>query len=220
MCKKFEFAVLIFSAICAIQFFSCSSDSSIDLSSGSEETLRQLAAKKEEEMLWTRELESVRLTKEINTSSKVSTNIKLSPEIYAVSNSDFLPIYPSLSGFGSLDTTEINSELKNFLVKFADSVCSWKLDSSLVKESSVFSLVIFKNDVENNWESFFGKKFEITDDISIFDSYIFGEPFAEENSVIVPIRFKNSSGYLDIHLFIDKTDGFKIAQIFIQNWGK
>lgn len=220
MCRKNYVFAIFLAVVFEILFFSCSADSSIDLSSGAEETLRQLAAKKEEELLWTRELESVRLTKEINTSSAVSSSVKLSPEIYSVSNSDFIPLYPSISGFGSLNTTEISAELKKFLDEFSNSVAAWKLESSYMKTSSVFSLVVFKYDVEHKWKSFFGKDFEISEENPLFSSFFYGEPFFEEQSIIVPVRFKNESGFIDIHLYIDKSDEFKVVQIFIQNWGK
>ena len=100
---RFYISVFLFLPL-AIVFFSCSNGNQIDLSLGSEETLRSLSMKKEEDILWTREIESVRLTKDINTSSSVSSVIKLTPEIILLSEVEKSPLYPNLTGFGSLDT--------------------------------------------------------------------------------------------------------------------
>ena len=216
---RFYISVFLFLPL-AIVFFSCSNGNQIDLSLGSEETLRSLSMKKEEDILWTREIESVRLTKDINTSSSVSSVIKLTPEIILLSEVEKSPLYPNLTGFGSLDTREISIELKAFLNKFSESVKKWTLDEKLMEADSLFSLILFKYDVEENWKTFFGRDFNVDEKNPLFESFIYGEPFIAETNVIVPVRFKTNKEHLDLHLYVNTSGDFKITQILIEKWGK
>lgn len=199
-------------------FFSCNNNVPIDLSSGSDETLRQAALRREQSLMWAREIESVRLTRDITTSPVISKNVKFSPEVFAVSSDDYQPVYPGLEGFGSLDTSEITQELSVFLEKVAASIASWPLDSKYMEKDSLFSLILFKSDVEKSWKNEFGNSFPEGD--RVFDSLIFGEPFVESEAVLVPVRFFHKKNYLDLELYIYTGDKFSIGQILINRWGK
>lgn len=137
-----------------------------------------------------------------------------------VSASDESPVYPSLEGFGSLDSTQLSPEAKSSVEKFVKSVISWNFDESLMEKTSIFSLVLFKYDIESGWKNSFGSEFPSDAEKELFSSYYFGEPFVEEESLSLPVRLKNSMGFVDIQLFIDKTENFKISQILIKKWGK
>lgn len=220
MNKKSFLSATVLSLLMFLLFSACSNGSSIDLSSGSEENLKQIAAKRESSLLWTRELESIRLTREINTVSAVSSNLKLSPEVIIVSSSDRTPLFPVLDSFGSLDTTGITSDLKTFLDGFSESVIKWKLEISMMNQASAFSLILFKNDVESAWKEKMGIPFLVTEELPLFTSKIYGEPTFIGDEIIVPVRFECKSGSLDIRLHIDSSDQFKIGQIVILRWGK
>lgn len=218
MCKNLFFvAVTIFSGFL---FFSCSQETSIDLNSGSDETLRMTFSERNSSVIWSREIENTVLSRKINTSAFVSSNLKLEPEIYLVSASDEAPVYPSLEGFGSLDSTQLSPDAKVSVEKFIKSVISWNFDESLVEKTSLFSLILFKNDIESGWKNNFGVEFPSDAEKALFSSYYFGEPFVEEESLSLPVRLKNSRGFVDIQLFVDKTENFKISQILIKKWGK
>lgn len=218
MCRNPFFAVILI--FLSVLFFSCSSDSSIDLISGSDETLRMTFSERNSNVIWSREIETSVLSRKINTSAYVSSNLKLEPEAYLVSASDEAPVYPSLEGFGSLDSTQISPEVKSAIEKFIGNIISWNFDENLVGENSIFSLVLFKYDIENGWKNNFEEDFPSDAEKKLFSTYYYGEPFVEEESVSVPIRLKNSKGFVDIQIFIDKTENFKISQILIKKWGK
>ena len=218
MCRNPFFAVtLIF---LSILFFSCSSDSSIDLISGSDETLRVTFSERNSNVIWSREIESSVLSRKINTSAYVSSTVKLEPEVYLASANDETPVYPSLAGFGSLDSTQISPEAKSAVGKFIGNIITWNFDENLVKENSLFSLVLFKYDIENGWKANFAEDFPSDAEKKLFTTYYYGEPFVEEESLSVPVRLKNSKGFVDIQIFVDKTENFKVSQILIKKWGK
>ena len=219
MCRKsLSFAAfLIF--VLEFLFFSCSSDSTIDLNSGSEETLRMTFSQRNSSIIWAREIENSVLSRKINTSAYVSSNLKLEPELYLAAVTEEAPVYPSLDGFGSLDSTQLVPEAKKIVEKIAENIVSWKFDESLFNANSIFSLVLFKYDVENCWKENFGENFPAGEEQK-FSAYYFGEPFVEEEFISVPLRFRNSKGFVDVQLFIDRSQNFKIAQILVKKWGK
>ncbi len=218
MCKRAFFAVILI--FLSVLFFSCSSDSTIDLISGSDETLRTTFSERNSSVIWSWEIENSVLLRKINTSAYVSSNLKLEPESYLVSASDEAPVYPSLDGFGSLDSTQISPEAKTVIEKFVGNIILWDFDENLVKKNSLFSLVLFKYDIENGWKSNFAEDFPSDAEKKLFNVYYYGEPFVDEEALSVPVRLKNSKGFVDIQIFIDKTENFKISQILIKKWGK
>ena len=219
MCKK-SLLFVAFLFFLELIFFSCSSETPIDLNSGSGETLRMTFSGRNSSVIWSREIENSVLSRKINASAYISSNLKLGPEIYIVSAADEPPVYPSLSGFGSLDSTQISPEAKSTVENFVKNIISWNFDENLVSKNSVFSLILFKYDIENGWKNGFGEEFPSDSEKKLFSSYYFGEPFVEEDSLLVPVRLKNSKGFVDIQLFIDKTENFRITQILIKKWGK
>lgn len=219
MCKKSLFFAAVSVFVSGFLFFSCSSDSSIDLNSGSEETLRMTFSQKNSSTIWAREIESSVLSRKINTSAYISSNLKLEPELYLAAVTEETPVYPSLNGFGSLDSTQLVPEAKQIVEKIAENIIFWNFDESLFEKNSVFSLILFKYDVENGWKEKFGADFPSGEERK-FSVYYCGEPFIEEDFISVPLRFKNSKGFVDVRIFIDRSQNFKIAQILVKKWGK
>lgn len=220
MCKKNLFFSAVSIIAAGLLFFSCSSESQIDLNSGSDETLRMTFSSRNSEVIWSREIESSLLSKKINTSSYVSSNLKLDPEVYMISSTDEEPVYPSIDGFGSLDSTKISPEVKKIVDSFAQNVISWNFDENLIQKNSIFSLAMFKYDVESGWKNNFNEDFPLTAEKKLFSSYYCGEPFVDEEFLSVPLRFKTPKKFIDVQIFIDKTENFKITQILVKKWGK
>ena len=213
--------ILVFSISIFLVFSSCSGSQGLETANFDKETLRGIALEKERETLWTRELESVRLE----------------PHIVAAAELNGSYIFPYLSGFGSLDTTGISKELSEFLEKFCTAVSEWKISADFFAEDSLFSLVLFKNDVEKLWKDIFNTDFPannlIKNDKSnekrmesqkVFISYIYGAPFTENSGVFVPVRFYAQKGIVDAALFIENSgeasekSEVKIRQIQIIKW--
>lgn len=220
MCRKNNFLLILLLFAYSMFFFSCSSEAVLDLSSGSEETLKASVKKRAEDVLWTRECEGIKLTRKISNMTDVSSKLNLNPMIVLLSDVENVPIYPAIEGFSSLDTTLFTSEVKNTVEKFSQNVISWVFDESLICENSIFTLILFKYDVETLWKENFLQDFPSDDEKKLFTNVYYGEPFIDENSVCTPIRFMNSKGFMDVQIIMDKTESFKICQIIIKKWGK
>lgn len=206
--------------LCAL-FFSCSNDQNNDRFNSDTATIKQLTLNRDEQLLWTRELESVRLLLDLKKNQSVSEKIFLEPVVMISANTGKNPIYPILEDFGSLDTSGITKELRVFLDEFCNNVASWKTDALNIKSSSLFSLILFKYDLESKWSENFGVSFpEINEDSKIFDSWFYGEPFINDNEIQLPVRLICNSGIVDLKLFIDSSENFKIDGIQIIKWEK
>lgn len=206
-------------------FFSCSNAQNIEIAHLDDDTLKIISSEKEKTLIWTRELESVRLTRDYSKNAFATSDVHLLPTSITTAETQNLPIYPHIQGFGSLDTSELSSELKTFLNEFCVSVSEWNLKDVKVDENAVFSLVLFKNDVEEIYKQEKGEKFssstvETTENgealkAKYFDRWLFGEPFFDENYVQVPIRFFRKDWTLDVEVYVETGAEFKILQIVV-----
>lgn len=229
--------ILIFSISIFLVFSSCSGSQGLETANFDKETLRGIALEKERETLWTRELESVRLLQETSEIPEIAKGIRLEPHIAAAAELSGSYIFPYLSGFGSLDTTGTSKELSEFLEKFCTSVSEWKISADFFAEDSLFSLVLFKNDVEKSWKDIFNTDFPANnlskndeqdkkhaESQKVFISYIYGASFTEDSGVFVPVRFYAQKGFVDAALFIENSgeasekSQIKIRQIQIIKW--
>ena len=235
MKKSLFFVISIFS-LCS--FISCSHNQSTDIIYLNEDTLQSITEIKENELQWTRELESVRLLRDISKNEAVSSSVKLTSPVISIAYPEYFgsPVYPFLPGFGSLNTSLINSELKKNLDDFCSSISAWTFSEKALDSSSLFFLALFKFDIENGWKDFFDSDFpsqkkqteispaeegeEVKEEKnSVFDRYIYGEPFFDEESVQIPVRFFCNKGSVDVLLYCSK-DTFKFNQIIIKKWNK
>lgn len=221
LCKFFEKSFFI---LLLLSFFSCSNTQIVDVASFSNETLKEISEKKDDELLWTRELESVRLTRDYSKNQATTTNFKLSPESISIANTRNQVIYPFLQDFGSLDTSSISSDLEVYLDDLCSLISQWNLESIKCDENSIFSLALFKNDVEHLWKKEFVEEFPIFDKesltednkIIIFNEWIFGQPFFSEDSIQVPIRFYCKNGSVDVKIYIKNDLNYLVEQIELQ----
>lgn len=227
---------------------SCSNSQGQEPAAFDKETLRTLSLEKENQTLWTRELEADRLLQDFSAVPEVAPDIQLEPRVAAAAELGGNSLYPLLQGFGSLDTAGISNELATFLTAFCASISVWNFRAEDFADSSIFSVVVFKTDVEKSWKPVFGTEFPIRHEKAaeaqreysgdetasngksvpeppkqtLFLSYIYGAPFAEDGGALVPVRFYAENGILDAALFIDMTadsgessEGLKISQIQI-----
>ena len=225
----------ICAVFCILLFFSCSNSQSLEAANLTEETLKNAAAQKDSELLWTRELESVRLTRDYSKNVAAAKNFKLSPGAISVANTNADSVYPCLPDFGSLDNSSLSTELTAFLESFCNEIALWNLNAVKMEQDSEFSLVLFKYDVEENWLSVYGRPFpvakpavaenssEVPDGGSaseekkrLFSDWLYGMPFFDGDSVLVPVRFTSSFGTLDVSVYVCTGSAFAVRQIEIQ----
>lgn len=192
-------------ALVAFATFSCSSQAGEDEEVISKTgILKAESDKKAEQLLWTRELEGVRLSKRYDNAPSVKKGVPLTPEVMSVVGVLSEPVYPTLPGFGSLNDSAISGELRGFLLECVDALSEWDLGALKINKDKLFSLVLFKNDVE--------KKFSEPH----FDNYLLGEPFFGAATIQVPIRLfvgeKAAGKSIDVILEVCRADGNTISQ--------
>lgn len=208
-------------------FFSCSNSNVSDISE-IKENLFTKTNKEQSKNLWTRELESVRLVQKIDEDAKVLSTIKLTPEVINVSEIEFTDVYPFLDGFGSLNLSEIDENLLNFINESAKNIQYFTLEKLKYENTSKQSVVFFMNDLKENYSVKFNQKFpELSEEVQnsenavkVFSSYLIGEPIVDEKNIIVPIRFFNEKKFVDIQFYINSNSELKISLITILNWSE
>ena len=177
-------------------------------------------------MIWTRELESVRLLKDIKKIDGVVSSVKLNKYVIVASEDNGSEIYPSIKDFGSLDTTSISSELYTFLESFSQSLSLGKIDESLFNPKSVVFYVLFENDLKNIWKDlmgmdmpFFSEEEEknVLDSQKVFNSWLYGKPILFDSDIQVPVRYIKKNKFIDILMFMSDN---KIDEIQIIQWGE
>jgi len=193
-------------------FFSCSESETTIFEKGIEvETLKKSILNQSEQIQWLEPLEKNLLQdkkeeysdriedKEFATSIGATVLAPLEGEI----------IYPEIKGFGSIDISKMNSEVKKISENFAENIMAFQktpadekyLDKlyALMVTDKKYIMSVFLYDVEN---------LSVT-----FDSFILGQEHLGENFTQVPIRFYSEKTYFDVHLYIVKSNGWKIEQI-------
>lgn len=226
MCKIYSYLKCIF-LLFIFTFVSCSANNEEIIKYNVDENLHTIVSKKNEELIWTRELESARLLKDTKKMQGVSASVKLSKNVVIVSENSYPKIYPYLEGFGSLDTTSVSADLGKLIETFASSLCFGVFDEALFNSHAVFTFVLFQNDLKTLWKDLLKKDMptfpaEEQETISVsqkvFTSWIVGKPFVFDNEIQVPIRFEKDSIYIDVMLFVSVEN--KIEQIQITQWGE
>jgi hypothetical protein len=207
---------LLFTAV------SCANSHTVILSDNAGETLRSQSDRKNKEILWTRELESMRLVQDITHEDSVDKAVKLTPQTVVVSAAQAQPVYPFIDGFGSLDTSLITRDVRNVLDTFCKNVSTGLSADPCMADGCLYSYVLFADDLKNGWKSSFGEDIpEGSENSPLFTKMIYGAPFIDDADYEIPVRFECSKGYVDILLYFEKTGSeYKINQIEIQKWGK
>lgn len=224
MCKIYSYLKCIFLLLI---FISCSANNEEIIKYNVDENLHTIVSQKNEELIWTRELESVRLLKDTKKMEGVAASVKLSKNVVIASENNYPKIYPYLEGFGSLDTTLVSADLDKLLKTFASSLCFGVFDESLFNSQAVFSFVLFQNDLKNLWKELFKQDMPtfpeeeqetISNSQKVFTSWIVSKPYVFDNEIQVTIRFKKDAKYIDVMLFVSVEN--KIEQIQITQWGE
>jgi len=197
---------------------SCSAGHGNDKIFSDTNTIKELASEREKELLWTRELESVRLVLDTKKNAAVQDNIILEPVVMLGAQNSSGVIYPVLDGFGSLDTSSVSKDLKASLDKACTAISKWKISELNVESKNAYTAVLFKYDIENEWKSNFKAAFPAVAEGSVlFSSWLYGNPFAEDESIQIPVRFFSKYGTVDVLIFF-AASSYHINEIQIQKW--
>ncbi len=219
---------LFFIFILSLFYVSCSSGNNSENLSAGTENLLLMSQKIEDKTVWTRELEAVRLISDITKEEKILSSIQLKPPVINVSNIDFPPVFPVLEGFSSLDLSQTPDDLISFIKNLSDSVSDFSLSKIKSTKNGMESLIYFQNDLKAGYENYFSLKFpeyinQNEDEKSgvrekIFSSYLIGNPVSRENIVIALVRFYKNEFFMDVQMYIENSEDFKLSQIRILQW--
>ncbi|MCI5608907.1 MAG: hypothetical protein MR408_05640, partial [Spirochaetia bacterium] len=112
----------------------------------------------------------------------------------------------------------------------SDSVLDFSLSKIKTTKAGTESLIFFQDDLKNGYENYFSLKFpeyanQNEDEKSgarekIFSNYIIGNPVSRENIIIALVRFYKSESFMDVQMYIENNDDFKLSQIRILQWQK
>lgn len=198
---------------------SCANSSSAIVADYNAETLRSRAENKENSTLWTRELESMRLAEDITHAPDADSSVKLTPSAAAVCTYSAKPLYPQLEGFGSLDTSLLSQDVRNVLDSFCRAVSAEQPVDTLMAKDSLYSAVLFQDDLKGVWKERFNEDFpEKADGLELFTRTLYGEPFIDSGMYDIPVRLYCAAGYIDTDVSLVQEDGaFKINQIQIRD---
>ena len=203
----------LFAAIIMICLISCSNPQSSVLTS-QEDTLRNALEDKANKTVWTNEIEPERLTSKLNQNISVSTRDYVTPQMLNTIKELQNPVYPEIKGFASLDCSAMSESVLSLMNDFCTKLCKStdELKDYFSKEY-FFNYVFFKADIEPVIKDF--KTEEL-----IFDRYVICKAFENENLTQIPVRFYNNKDYVDLSIYLNYHNGYKITQIEVIRWGK
>ena len=236
MKKSYKSYIFIFSALFMLSVLSCKNNSEPKLVYADNDTIKQSVKEREQGITWTQELEKERLTEKINRSSmQLGSEVPYNKEIFKISKKNREIVYPEFEDFGSLDTRNIRSSLKEKLNNFCKSLSSVNHNGaeSYFSKKYIFNYVFFVKDLEDGWKSNFGQDYpkpekaakvkdseEEEDALDIFTKWTFGEPFIGSEIMQIPVRFYSTCGIIDVTVFLNSSGNNEFYQITINRWKK
>ena len=210
-------------------FFSCKNTTESKLVYTDADTIKKNVKEREQGITWTQEIEPKRLTEKITRSSmKLGSDVAYTKDLFKISNTNKAPVYPELSDFGSLDTRNLKSSVKDKLNNFCKSLSTENHSGadSYFSRKYIFNYVFFVNELESEWKNNFGKEYpremkeEKTEESGIFTKWTFGEPFIGSEIMQIPVRFYATCGIIDITVYLNSSGNNEIYQITIDRWKK
>ena len=214
--KIFLFSLLIF----LFGFNSCKNNSESKLVYTESNTIKQNVKEKEQEITWTNEIEGERLTQKINRNSiEIGADVPYNKEIYKLFKLSPVPVYPSYSDFGSLDTSNLKTSTKERLNSFCSALSTYNKNGadSFFSKKYIFNYVFLLDDLKSGWEKHFNAKLP---ENKLFSKWLFGEPFYGSDIIQIPVRFYADCGIIDMTVFLSSSGNNEIYQIIINRWEK
>lgn len=153
--------IVILSSFSLFLIFSCKVSNGSNLAYTDTETLKVEAEKREQQLSWTKELESSRLSEEIEfAENKISANIEKNPSVISILNINS-PVFPEFEDFGSLDASLLNQDVYSKIEQFCLAVNENIYNGPEVFFDSqyLFNYVFFREELKEGWQDFFKKDF-------------------------------------------------------------
>ena len=222
MKKALRSFIIIFSVITnLLAIISCSNSQESKLVYTENNTIKKSVKEKEVEITWTQELEGERLSKKITRGSmELGPDVIYDKELFKIQTKKPAPVYPSISEFGSLDTSALRPSVKNKLDDFCKAFSEVKHTgaASYFSNKYIFNYVFFMTDLEGDWSKKFGKK--LPEEGELFTKWIYGQPFNGADIIQIPVRFYADCGTIDMTVFLNSGGNNEFYQITIDRWKK
>lgn len=195
--------ISLFILFIAYSFVSCSSPEEL-FDSEYSETVKSYFNSAEEDVLWTKELETSVLTQSVQNDRGIEPSLGISPKnIFLSKVSGNTELYPAIEDFATLDTSDLPENAKSSLNGFCGALVSGRGADSFMAIGSVYSLVLFRYSLSETY----GKP-------GVFSSYVLGKPFINEKTLQVPVRFYlKRGGNLDVFVYLEPSPSCRIRQI-------
>ena len=201
--------------------FSCSNAPETKLVYTETDTIKQSVREREQTITWTQELEGEVLSERITKDSmKLGPDVVYGRDIYKISKSTQKPVYPSIEGFGSLDTSNLKISVKEKIEKFCEELSSKDYSgiSAYFSSKYLFNYVFFIKDFEEGWKKNFSE--ELPEEHPYFNKWIYGQPFNGVDIIQIPVRFYADCGTIDMTVFLNSGGNNEFYQITIDRWKK
>lgn len=180
-------------------FFSCSQKDIVIVSDT--ESIKSKIVLKDKNSFWTEPLEEEILQKDITKVQDISDNIQ--PSVEAINSLSHYKneLYPYIKDLGSLDNTLIDKELDYFLTSFCNNLIKGNFTdlASFFDDDYLFNLIFFEQDIKSSYKTILNTKYK---EKSPFITFLVCSPLDNFDLIEVPIRLKNTYGFIDIKLFI------------------
>ncbi len=178
-------------------------------------TLQELSHSRSSLVAWSSELEQASSGSEKKIA--VSPSVALTPQTIVAVEQEAKPVFPSLPGFTTLDTSALDGQtlylLKAFCENMEGTKSRWNSSESFMQADRAYALVVFLYDFENLALSY-GLNPASS---SVVQSYYLGTPFVSDTIVQCPVRlvFSDSESHTaDILVWLSKENAtVKISRL-------
>ncbi len=194
-------------------FVSCTDRKNLIISEHDDNTLKNQSMQKLLTVDWSDEIESNRLEGNIKERDDVSKRIKLNSSVILASHSqsEVKSVYPAVEGFGSLDTSDMDSLLYETVCSFCETFMKGDDVDSYFVSKNKFNLALFNYDFDKIKNEILKDK---EDDYVLFSKRLIGQCVVAEDVYQVPVRFYGNDFLLDIYCyFVKESNIYKVEQI-------
>lgn len=196
---------LFISILCVITLSSCSKKNKDIVIINEEDTIKKTITNKENEIFWTDAIDEEVLTTALSFPEIFENYNSLNINLVNSLSYSFSDCYPSIQNIGSLDHSEISSELNIFISRVCNAILSNPENSlcDFFDKEYLFNKTFFINDLKDIWKTKFNIEFS---NKKLFDKYYIGDVKESFDLTEVKIRFYKNDNYIDITLFISQNE--------------
>lgn len=208
---------VLFSLIVMLSLVSCKKEKNNIIIINEEDTIKKSITGKESEIFWTDPIDSEILLEKLTFPEVLENcstfNVML---INSVPNT-FNKVLPSIKEIGSLDNSDLSSEINIFVKRICNSIMK-NPETGLTEffdKDYLFNKTFFVNDLKEMWNGKFNQKYP---EKNLFDKYYIGRINENFDLTETKVRFYKNNNYVDITLFISQNEKkLNLKQIEINN---